>query len=145
MRVFVWGKSSSICSQIFLFLWLRTRQRPLGWTHLCPGSPLPGPYQIWACPGDLGYRFAFFLHCSFSWEPHHTQGQTLPCDAEADKPNLSRKQVIFLQNLTKKGEGHYPWLEILSYLESNLTESPWFSSRGPKGKKRSAFFVSLVE
>lgn len=77
---------------------------------------------------------------------HNSQGQTFPCNAEADKSNLSSKQVILLQNLTKKGEGHFPWLGILSYFESKLTEclSLWFFfSRQPKGKKRRAFCLLL--
>lgn len=140
-----WGNYLSIWSRIFIFLWLRKRQKQVGWAHLFPGSPLPGSYQMWAWPGDHGRRLAFLLHCWFPWEPRNSQGQTFPCNAEADKSNLSSKQVILLQNLTKKGEGHFPWLEILSYFESKLTERLYdFLWGGYKGKKKKDF-MSLIE
>jgi hypothetical protein len=78
----------------------------------------------------------FLLHCWFSWEPHNSQGQTFIYNAEAGKSNLSSKQVILLQNLTKKGEGHFPlaWNFKLLWVQAHRA-SLWFSSREPEGKK----------
>lgn len=93
---------------------------------------------------DLSRRLAFFLHCWFFWESCNSQGQTFPCNAEADKSNLSSKQVILLQNFTKKGEGHFLWFEILSYFESTLAEHHYDFLRGGLRSKKEGF-LSLIE
>lgn len=142
-----WENLPASALRFLFFCGSEEDKRPVGWAHLCPGSHLPDSYQMSAWPGDLGRRLAFLLHCWFSWEPHNSQGQTFPCNAEADKSNLSSKQVILLQNLTKKGEGHFPWLEILSYFESELTERLYdFLQGGLRVKrKKKEGFLSLTE
>lgn len=51
------------------------------------------------------------------------------------------------KNLTKKGEGHFPWLEILSYFESKLTEHLYdFLQGGLRAEKRGGGgFLSFIE
>ena len=49
-----------------------------------------------------------------------------------------------MQNLTKKGEGHFLWLEILSHFESKLTGRLYdFLQGGLRAKTEG--FLSLIE
>lgn len=110
------------------------------------GSPLPwlsslGSYPTWVWPGDLGRRLAFLLDCWFSWDTHHSQGQTFPGGTEADKSNLSSKQVMLLQNLRKVRGGTFPlaWNFKLLWVQSHCD----FLQGGLRAKKDS--FLSLIE
>lgn len=140
-RVPCLGRVLHVCSQILIFLWLWRSQKLVGWAPLCPCSPLLGSSQTWAWPGNLSWLFSA---ADFPESPVILKVR--PSHAMLKQANLisPANRSFCCKNLTKKGEGRFPWFEILSYFESKLTEHLYdFLQGGLRAEKGG--FLSLIE
>lgn len=133
------GNLPASAPRFFFFSVAQRRQRPLGWAYPCRGSLLPGFLSDLSLARWSWQKVSPFPALLIFLESPIIL-KVRPSHVMLKLTNLiCQENRLFSCKISPRKGRHYPSLEILSYFESNLTESPWFSSRGPKGKEEEGF------